>query len=252
MFHYDKGNTLYHLEKFEEATKEYELASNLDPKNLEYCNAKGNALKRSGRFPEALREIENGLAQAQGRSPRLLIAYAEVMACMDMTTAALNKLSSAIAPGGGIDWHDLAEVAKPELKSGTLSEKEKAMLNAFLELEPISSQTTSTETSGRIQRPRGITILVGIQIAGSLLASAVAEAVAADLHASVYPIVVPFVILPSIFALALFSGRSWARTLMLIGAVLDFESFFGIVWGVAFLWYLTRPRVTAYFKQPRS
>jgi hypothetical protein len=58
-------------------------------------------------------------------------------------------------------------------------------------------------------------------------------------------------LLPLIFAIALFTGHNWARILMLIGAVLDIISITGIVWGVILLWYLTRPRVAAYFKQPK-
>ena len=64
-------------------------------------------------------------------------------------------------------------------------------------------------------------------------------------------IVIPFAVLALIFALALFSGRNWARILMLIGAVLDIISIAGIIWGIILLWYFTRPRVVAYFKQPK-
>jgi len=57
--------------------------------------------------------------------------------------------------------------------------------------------------------------------------------------------------LSMIFAIALFTGRNWARILMIIGAVLDIITIAGILLGIILLWYLTRPRVVAYFKQPK-
>jgi len=59
-------------------------------------------------------------------------------------------------------------------------------------------------------------------------------------------------ILSLIFALAFLSGRNWGRILMMIGAVLELLDFpIGTVLGIVILWYLTRPRVKAYFKQPK-
>jgi len=64
-------------------------------------------------------------------------------------------------------------------------------------------------------------------------------------------IIFPLAILSMIFAIALFTGRNWARILMIIGAVLDIITIAGILLGIILLWYLTRPRVVAYFKQPK-
>lgn len=58
-------------------------------------------------------------------------------------------------------------------------------------------------------------------------------------------------ILTLLFSLALFSGRNWARILVLIGAVLDIISIVGILWGILLLWYFTRKHVVAYFKIPK-
>lgn len=55
-------------------------------------------------------------------------------------------------------------------------------------------------------------------------------------------------VLTLLFALALLSGRNWARMLMLIGAVLDIISIVGIIWGIILLWYFTRKNVVDYFK----
>ena len=55
-------------------------------------------------------------------------------------------------------------------------------------------------------------------------------------------------VLTLLFALALLSGRNWARILMLIGAVLDIISIVGIIWGIILLWYFTRKNVVDYFK----
>lgn len=102
----------------------------------------------------------------------------------------------------------------------------------------------------KVSRPTGVTILGILQIVGSLFALAPGLGVAAFLG-PLGLIIIPLAILPMVFAIALFTGRNWARILMLIGAVLDIISIVGIIWGAILLWYLTRPRVVAYFKQPK-
>ena len=101
----------------------------------------------------------------------------------------------------------------------------------------------------RIQRPLGVTILGILQIIGSLII--LVGGLASFVLGPIGLIIFPLALLPLIFAIALFTGRNWARILMLIGAVLDIISIAGIIWGVILLWYLTRPRVVAYFKQPK-
>ena len=61
-------------------------------------------------------------------------------------------------------------------------------------------------------------------------------------------VVVAIGVLTLLFALALFSGRNWARILVMVGAVLDIISLVGIIWGAILLYYFTRKHVVAYFK----
>jgi len=102
----------------------------------------------------------------------------------------------------------------------------------------------------KIARPTGVTIIGILQIIGSLIILAIG-AFAATFLGPLGLIAIVFAVLPLIFAIGVFTGHNWARILMLIGAVLDILSIVGIVWGVIVLWYFTRPRVVAYFKQPK-
>lgn len=110
--------------------------------------------------------------------------------------------------------------------------------------------TFAQTAPARIERPLGVTILGVIQILGSLVVLGVGLSTAVFLG-PLSLIVIPFAAIPLLFALALFTGRNWARILMLIGAVLDIISIFGVLWGIIILWYFTRPRIVAYFKQPK-
>jgi hypothetical protein len=97
-----------------------------------------------------------------------------------------------------------------------------------------------------VQRPTGVTILAALQIVGSLVM------IGAGLILGAFGvIVVLFGVLTLLFALALLSGRNWARILVMIGAILDIISIVGIVWGIILLWYFTRKHVVAYFKAPK-
>ncbi len=97
-----------------------------------------------------------------------------------------------------------------------------------------------------VQRPAGVTILSILQIVGSLVM------IGAGTILGVFGIaILIFGVLTLIFALALFSGRNWARILVMVGAVLDILSIVGILWGIILLWYFTRKHVVAYFKAPR-
>jgi hypothetical protein len=98
----------------------------------------------------------------------------------------------------------------------------------------------------RVQRPTGVTILAFLQILGSLLT------IGAGLFIGVFGLIFVVIgIVTLLFAVALFSGRNWARILVMIGAVLDLLTIVGIIWGAILLWYFTRRHVVAYFKQPR-
>jgi hypothetical protein len=89
-------------------------------------------------------------------------------------------------------------------------------------------------------RPAGVTVIAALQIVGSLVVIAIGLSVLPPLSA--------LGALSLVFSLALFSGRNWARILMLIGGVLNVFSGVGIIWGAIVLWYFTRSHVAAYFK----
>ncbi len=107
----------------------------------------------------------------------------------------------------------------------------------------------SSVAPATIPRPTGVTILAILQIIGSVIM--LVSGLGAAIFGGFGLVIMVLGAVSLIFALALFSGRNWARILMLIGAVLDIISIVGIIWGAILLWYLTRPRVVAYFKQPK-
>ncbi|MCL4435194.1 MAG: zinc ribbon domain-containing protein [Thaumarchaeota archaeon] len=102
----------------------------------------------------------------------------------------------------------------------------------------------------RVSRPLGITILGAIQIIGSIAVLMIGVGLS-FLLGPLSIFMFPLAVLPLLFAVSLFTGRNWARVLMMIGAVLDILSIVGVIWGALLLWYLTRPHVVAYFKQPK-
>ena len=105
---------------------------------------------------------------------------------------------------------------------------------------------------GKIKAPAGVLILGILQILFSLVFAIVALAtplLAAFLGATFATIVGAVLLLPLVFSILFIAGFNFARILMLIGAVLDIISLAGIIWGIILLWYLTRPRVRAYFTQ---
>ncbi len=107
----------------------------------------------------------------------------------------------------------------------------------------------------RIKRPTGVTILGVIQIILSLVDLYVGLLLAAFLSLfipGIGIIVLIISLVPLFFAIAFMTGRNWGRILMMIGAVLElFNIPIGTIIGIIILWYLTRPGVVAYFKQPR-
>ncbi len=110
----------------------------------------------------------------------------------------------------------------------------------------------------RIPRPAGVTILGIIQIIMSLIIIVVGVGMGAVLAATspglagLGAIMAFLAILPLIFAIAFLTGRNWGRILMMIGAIIELIDFpVGTIIGIIILWYLTRPRVKAYFKQPK-
>jgi len=112
------------------------------------------------------------------------------------------------------------------------------------------SMSFGSTAPARIERPLGVTIIGILQILGSLVFVAFGGLIAA-FSGVLGLLIFPLALLPLIFAIGVFTGRNWARILMLIGAVLDIITIVGAIWGIIILWYFTRPRVVAYFKQPK-
>jgi hypothetical protein len=113
-----------------------------------------------------------------------------------------------------------------------------------------TSQTPPPPSLGQaqtpVQRPAGVTIVAVLQMVGSIID------IVLGLFLGIFgTVVVIFGVLTLFFALALLSGRNWARILILVGAVLDIISIVGIIWGAILLYYFTRKHVVAYFKAPK-
>lgn len=108
------------------------------------------------------------------------------------------------------------------------------------------NRTFDAIPSIKVSRPTGVTIIVALQILGGLV-------ILATGLASIFlaAFLVPVGALTLLIALALFSGREWARILMLILAVLECLTIVGLIFGLPVLWYLRKPDVVAYFKQPK-
>lgn len=108
----------------------------------------------------------------------------------------------------------------------------------------------------RIKRPLGVLLLGILQILGSLVIAAYGLSIggaAILIFPAGFGIVIAIIgLIPLIFAILFLTGFNFARILMMIGAVLDILTLVGIIWGIILLWYLTRPRVRAYFKQGRG
>lgn len=109
----------------------------------------------------------------------------------------------------------------------------------------------------RIERPTGVLVIGIIQIVFAIIdiaAGAVAAGVLAIIGLGILsPIFLIAGILAMVFAIAFLTGRNWGRILMMIGAIIElFAIPIGTIIGIIVLWYLTRPRVKAYFKQPRG
>ncbi len=119
----------------------------------------------------------------------------------------------------------------------------------------------SSTPPDRIERPLGVTLLGILQIIFSLgmfiialtliTTGAASSTSSFAAFAPILEILGIMMLIPMIFAILFLMGLNFARILMIIGAILDILSIAGIIWGIIVLWYLTRPRVRAYFKQPR-
>ncbi len=117
----------------------------------------------------------------------------------------------------------------------------------------------------RISQPLGVTILGALNLIGSLSFILIILAMPVTVSASqnglthvisfmpYYFILLIGIImfLPFIFSIFFLMGYDFARVLMIIGAFFEIFTIIGIPWAILLLWYLTRPRVRAYFTQSR-
>ena len=120
----------------------------------------------------------------------------------------------------------------------------------------------------RLKRPAGVTILgiiqlifsmidllIGVFVGGAFLTAAGFSGGSAlgGIFGALGVVFIFSGLLSFIFAIAFLTGRNWGRILMIIGAILELFAFpIGTIIGIIILWYLTRPRVKAYFKQPKG
>ena len=109
---------------------------------------------------------------------------------------------------------------------------------------------------GRIERPLGVTVIAVLQILASLGTiglGLIVGAIIPVLGGAFGIAIIAIGVLTLLLAIALFSGRNWARILNMVFAVIDLINIpIGTILGIIFLYYLTRPRVVAYFKQHRA
>lgn len=118
------------------------------------------------------------------------------------------------------------------------------------------SVSFGTGAAHSISRPLGVTVLAILQMLASLVTIFVGLTIGA-----IFPFigglfslfVIGVGVITLLLAIALFSGRNWARILNMIFAVIDLFNFpIGTIIGIIFLIYFTRPGVVAYFRQPRA
>jgi hypothetical protein len=96
-------------------------------------------------------------------------------------------------------------------------------------------------------RPTGVTILGLLQIISGIIYIALGFGLGL-FFGSLGAIVGIIGIFSLITGLALFTGKNWARILIMIGGVLDLIDIpIGTIIGIIILYYFTRPNVKAYF-----
>ena len=97
----------------------------------------------------------------------------------------------------------------------------------------------------------GVTIIGIFQILGAILFILIGT-----LFAAFSPILglflLPVGVIALIIGLALFTGKNWARILVIIGGVLDLLTIVGIPIGIIIIVYFRRQNVVAYFNQNKQ
>jgi len=102
-----------------------------------------------------------------------------------------------------------------------------------------------------MERPLGVTIIGIFQIL-----AAIVILLATGVLAAFFPVAallfLPVGVIALIIGLAVFTGKNWARILMIIGGVLDLITIVGIPIGIIIIVYFRRQNVVAYFNQNKQ
>ena len=108
----------------------------------------------------------------------------------------------------------------------------------------------ATMPSAKMERPLGVTIIGIFQILGAIGMLGLNALIAA--YSPVLGLLfLPVGVIALIIGVSLFTGKNWARILMIIGGVLDLITIVGIPLGIIIIVYFRRQNVVAYFNQKK-
>ena len=108
----------------------------------------------------------------------------------------------------------------------------------------------TTMPSAKMERPLGVTIIGIFQILGAIGILGLNALIAA--YSPVLGLLfLPVGVIALIIGVSLFTGKNWARILMIIGGVLDLITIVGIPLGIIIIVYFRRQNVVAYFNQKK-
>ena len=101
-----------------------------------------------------------------------------------------------------------------------------------------------------MERPLGVTIIGILQILGAIVYILVGTVFVA--YAPIIGIILlPIGVIALIIGISVFTGKNWARILMIILGVLDIISIVGIIIGIIIVVYFRRQNVVAWYNQKK-
>ena len=108
----------------------------------------------------------------------------------------------------------------------------------------------TTMPSAKMERPFGVTIIGIFQILEAIGILGLNALIAA--YSPVLGLLfLPVGVIALVIGVSLFTGKNWARILMIIGGVLDIITIVGIPLGIIIIVYFRRQNVVAYFNQKK-
>src|SRR5207245_10733592 len=117
--------------------------------------------------------------------------------------------------------------------------------------QPAGMQRQATGPMGSgttMERPLGVTIIGILQILGAIVYILVGTVFVA--YAPIIGIILlPIGVIALIIGISVFTGKNWARILMIILGVLDIISIIVIIIGLRVVYVIRQQNVVAYFKQ---